>query len=270
MKERVCIIGLDEPEYNSIKENLPFGTAMIAYQWIPRIMLKDGELLVESRQGKGFLPVDRVIFHGIYEDDFDFITALALWGGLCLPNALAMLDCRLKLPCLARALQHSHFGGKRSYIAPNMHFETNQQMVAKWGNWHCGENKTLFSEEFKSEHHTVIEPFFEGDAVRVVVIGEHSWQIRLEGKDWLKSIHDSSASLMEIDSELLEDTQNLKKAFNLEVIANDYIVSDTGSKHLLEVNHIPNVTRFPEIRKAYLNYINQWLSVPNSVVTIVS
>ena len=36
------------------------------------------------------------------------------------------------------------------------------------------------------------------------------------------------------------------------------IVADDGSKHLLEVNHIPNVTRFPEIWQAYRDYAVTW------------
>ena len=40
----------------------------------------------------------------------------------------------------------------------------------------------------------------------------------------------------------------------------DYMIGDDGTRHLLEVNHIPNVTRFPEIRAAYLNYVVEWLT----------
>ncbi len=39
----------------------------------------------------------------------------------------------------------------------------------------------------------------------------------------------------------------------------DYIVGDQGTKHLLEVNHIPNVTRFPAIWEAYRDYAVQFL-----------
>lgn len=63
---------------------------------------------------------------------------------------------------------------------------------------------------------------------------------------------------MPIDEELLADTQNLAKHFNLDVIGVDYMVSSTGEKHLLEVNHIPNVTIFPFINEAYLRYAIEW------------
>lgn len=64
---------------------------------------------------------------------------------------------------------------------------------------------------------------------------------------------------MPVDEELLEDTRTLQRAFGLEVIANDYIVGEQGTKHLLEGNHIPNVTRFPEIWEAYRDYVVTWI-----------
>src|SRR5262249_22786225 len=96
-------------------------------------------------------------------------------------------------------------------------------------------------------------------AVRLVLIGDRNWQIRLEGEGWLKSIHDPKASFMEVDPELLEDTRAIGKAFGLEIVANDFIVTEKGFKHLLEVNHIPNGTRFPEIWEAYCHYVVQWV-----------
>ena len=137
--------------------------------------------------------------------------------------------------------------------------EVGEERVAKWGNWHCGENKARFTGVWESEQACVIEEFLPGQAVRVVMIGEKYWQIKLEGEDWLKSIHAPDAAFMEVDTELLEDTRNLKRAFGLEIIGNDYIVEATGAKHLLEVNHIPNVTRFPEIWTAYQDYVVDWL-----------
>jgi glutathione synthase/RimK-type ligase-like ATP-grasp enzyme len=105
----------------------------------------------------------------------------------------------------------------------------------------------------------VIEHFLQGEAVRIVVIGDRAWQIKLEGDGWLKSIHHENATFMQLDTELLDDTLTLKRAFGLDIIANDYIVTDEGSKHLLEVNHIPNVTRFPDIWDAYREYVVDWV-----------
>jgi hypothetical protein len=261
MTERVCIVGLDEPEYAQIRQRV--GIPVIAQEVIPKIIVKGGELLVQPPNRMTFIPVSKVVFHGIYDvaDDMDFITGLAMWGGPCLPNAYAMLDCRLKLPCLARAMRCTRFPiPERGFVAAGTSMEVEIESVAKWGNWHCGENKTRFTELWTGEFASVIEPFLPGQSVRVVIIGDQSWQIRLEGENWLKSIHDARAAFMEIDPELLADTQHIRQSFGLEIIANDYIVAEGGSRYLLEVNHIPNVTRFPEIWDAYRDYVVAWIN----------
>jgi hypothetical protein len=259
MADSVCIVGLDETEYTALQERLD--VPVIAHAVLPKIVLSDGQLWVETTRVNRYAPVSKLVYHGIFEDDLDFIGALALWGGASLPNARAMLDCRLKLPCLVRALQYTHFAEPlRGYASPYARFDSDRERVAKWGNWHCGENKERFTGTWSSEHPAIIEQFLPGQAVRVAMIGERFWQIRLEGDDWLKSIHHDNAHLMPVDDELLEDTRRIRDGFGLEIIANDYIVTDDGTKHLLEVNHIPNVTRFPQMWEAYAEYVINWVT----------
>ena len=261
MAERICIVGLDEPEVEQIRERLAPNVGLIAHEVVPRIVVNDGQLLVEGRRSPGMIAVDKVVFHAIYDNDLDFFCGLALWNGPCLPDARAMMDCRLKFPCLIRALQYTRFGSPaRGYAGPHAPFVSERERVAKWGNWHCGENKARFTGTWTSENACIVEDFLPGDAVRVVVIGNRHWQIKLEGDDWLKSIHAPNAAFMETDAELLEDTRAIGKAFGLAIVANDYIVTPQGTKHLLEVNHIPNVTRFPEIWEAYRDYVINWLN----------
>src|SRR5256885_845111 len=104
MREYICIIGLDEPEYSQIRERVD--APIIAHEALPLMQVQDGQLWVESDRSPRMVPVSAVVFHSIYENDLDFIAGLALWGGPCLPNARAMMDCRLKLPCLVRALSY--------------------------------------------------------------------------------------------------------------------------------------------------------------------
>ena len=254
---RICIIGLDYEEYSAIEHHLD--AKVVAHEMLPKIIVRDGILFVSSPNSIAYLPISRVVFHGIFEDDHDLISALALWGGPCLPNAHAMMDCRLKLPCLVRALQFTQFGQpQRGFASADAEFDSEIERVAKWGNWHCGENKLRFANRWTADQSSIIEPFLEGQAVRIVVIGERYWQIKLDGDSWLKSIHHDGARLMDVDDVLLHDTRAVAAGFGLEVIANDYIVSSDGVPHLLEVNHIPNVTRFPEIWNAYVDFVVAW------------
>jgi hypothetical protein len=267
--ERVCIVGLEESEVVEFQSLLEFGIGVVTHQALPRIIVKEGKLFVESRKRVGMIEVTRVVFHSIYENDLEFLAALALWGGPCLPNPRGMMDLRLRLPGLVRALEHTRFGlPLRGYAAPGAEFHSENERVAKWGNWHCGKNKERFQEMWQSEEPCIIEDFLPGQAVRVVLIGDKHWQIKLEGESWLKSIHDPRADFMAVDQELLEDTQNVAKAFGLELVANDYIVSEQGTKHLLEVNHIPNVSRFSEIWAAYRDYATAWVN--QSITTVAA
>lgn len=258
MSQRICLIGLDEPEHRELSSRL--GVPVVAHESVPKVVVSDGQLFVESRSGAHMLAVSHVVFHGIFEHDLDLIAALALWGGPCLPNAAVMMDCRLKLPCLVRALKYSRFAApRRGFASAGATFFAEREHVAKWGNWHCGENKARFTGLRECDEASIVEPFLQGDSVRVVVLGDQAWQVRLSGPEWLKSIHDPRAALMPLDPELLADTRAVAGAIGLELAANDYLIAESGTKHLLELNHIPNVTRFPEIRAAYLDYVERWV-----------
>lgn len=257
MKAYVCVVGLDDIEAAEICSTID--TPRLYRVTLPAIMLQDGQLWLETESRPRYVPVKKVVYHAIYENDLDFITGLAFWGGPCLPNPRAMLDLRLKLPGLLRALAHTRFGFPRGFASANAPFSAEQESVAKWGNWHCGENKERFTQSWTGAEAAIIEPFLPGTAVRLVMIGDQYWQIKLEGDTWLKSIHHASADFMEVDEALLEDTRRIKAAFGLEVIANDYIVGDDGQRYLLEVNHIPNVSRFPELWHAYRDFTVNWI-----------
>lgn len=259
MTQRACIIGLDEPQNASLKARV--AGPLVVHDTLPRIFVRDGELFIESSSGFGFVPVSKVVFHGIFEDDHDLLAGLALWGGPCLPNARAMMDCRLKLPCLVRALQFTKFAGTpRGFASAGIQYASEVERVAKWGNWHCGENKEKFDRSWQAHEPAIVERYLQGDAIRVVVIGNRHWQIKLEGDGWLKSIHHPTACFMEPDPLLVADTRTVANGFGLEIAANDYIVTVDRQPHLLEVNHIPNVTRFSEIWEAYADFVIGWLN----------
>ncbi len=113
--EPLLLVGLDEPETAELRRRLD--RPVLAFEILPRIRVDRGRLLVEHTNFMNhFVPVERAAYHAIFEDDFDFPTALALWGRPCLPGARGMMDLRLRLPGLVRALAVTRFGGiPRSY-----------------------------------------------------------------------------------------------------------------------------------------------------------
>ncbi|VTR98824.1 ATP-grasp domain-containing protein [Tuwongella immobilis] len=257
---RLAFIGFDASELAFLRESLPADVPVMASEMLPRIRLMDGRLEMESPLRDRLVPISAVVFHGIFEHDLDFLAALVLWGGPCFPAPQAMLDCRLRLPGLVRALAISRFAGPpRGFLSPGVSVAPTTPQVAKWGNWHCGENKERIDSPWTAHEPTLVEPFFAGDAVRVLMLGEQMWQIRLTGTDWRKSVHGPGAAMMPMDAELADDTRTIRDALGLSILANDYMVTPTGERRLLEVNHIPSVTCFPEVWRAYRDVVRDWL-----------
>lgn len=257
--ERLLIIGLDEPEYLELKQLVK--VPIVWHEMLPRLQVVEGQLRVEHGEIFGrFVSVSHVVFHGIFEDDLASLAALALWNGPCFPSPHGMMDCRLRIPCLVRALRVTRFGSmQRGFGDHKVEIRPESKTVAKWGEWHCGENKAVVSDSWICEEPTLLESFIEGEAVRIQLIGDQAWQIHMQGDDWLKSIHHPQSTLVDIDDDLLNDARQLQHHFGLDVIAVDYMVADDGTKHLLEVNHIPSVTAFEQMRTAYLNLVSTWL-----------
>jgi hypothetical protein len=258
MDERMMLIGFDASETAALTERLHF--ECVAFESLPRIVVERGQLFVQSPDSERYLRVSRVVFHGIFEHDLEFLAGLALWGGPCFPNPAAMMDCRLRLPCLVRALRHTRFGGQRGFASHGGEYAAEAESVAKWGNWHCGENKQRFTGNWKAAEPTLFEPFIEGEAVRLVIVGEPR-QIRLTGTGWLKSVHGADAAFMPTDPELVADTRAIQRGMGLDIIANDYMLSASGP-YLLEVNHIPSVTCLPELWQDYLERVVAWVGAP--------
>jgi hypothetical protein len=254
----ILLVGLDEPETTELRGRLD--RPVLAFENLPRIRVDRGRLFVEHPHLMNhFIPVAQAVFHAIFEEDFDFLTALVLWGGPCLPGARGMMDLRHRLPGLVRTLAVTRFGRiPRGYADRGTSFVAEGDRVAKWGNWHCGEDKARFSGAWTADQPTLFEEYVEGEAVRIVLVGGRAWQVRMAGDGWLKSIHHRDADFMPIDPELLDDSRRLAAHFGLEVIGVDYIVGPDGSRHLLEVNHVPNVTVFPGVRAAYLDLVVDW------------
>jgi D-alanine-D-alanine ligase-like ATP-grasp enzyme len=101
--------------------------------------------------------------------------------------------------------------------------------------------------------------------VRIMLVGEHAWQIRLTGDGWLRSIHHHDAAIMDtLNPLLLEDARALARRFNFAMVGVDYMIAPDGTPRLLEVNHIPNVTVFTPVREAFLELAATWCADPRT------
>ncbi len=257
---RVLMVGLERTVYPGIVSRLD--CPYLVSELLPNIKVEDGLLLAKgTRGGAGYLPVSHVLYHGIFDNDFDFITALAVWNQKCLPNAIGMMRARMRVPALVHALQVTRFpGGPRGFGFSGVTLHTRSPAVVKFGQWHCGEGKEQVTNEWNCEQPSLMEPMIQGRAVRIMALGDQFWQINLEGDTWKKSIHADSAAIVEPRPDLVEDTKKLMAHFNLEIAGVDYMIDNNSRPHLLKVNHIPNVDRFELITNAYIEYALHWLA----------
>jgi hypothetical protein len=254
----VALVGLDRAEAEELTARVSRPVA--AYPMLPKVQLRAGELYL-ARVGTWDWagPVGKVVFHGIFEDDLPAITALALWGGPCLPSGRGLLDTRPRIANLARVRRVSRFAALPRGFAAGTVFPADGPTVAKWGEWHCGEGKERVAGDHPTTEPTLFEPFLEGEAVRVTAVGDALFQLRLGGDDWKKSIHHPSAGPMPLDPALADDVRRMRDHFDLAVCAADYVVTADGTPQLLELNHVPNVTEFADVRAAYLDYAAAWV-----------
>ncbi|MBA4062689.1 MAG: hypothetical protein C0501_03085 [Isosphaera sp.] len=254
----VALIGLDRAEVDELKARV--GRPVVSFPMLPKVQLRAGELYL-ARVGTWDWtgPVGKVVFHGIFEDDLPAITALALWGGPCLPSGRGLLDTRPRIANLARVRRVSRFAALPRGFADGTVFPADVGTVAKWGEWHCGEGKERCDGDRPTTEPTLFEPFVDGEAVRVTAVGDALFQVRLGGDGWKKSIHHPSAGPMPLNPVLADDVRRMRDHFDLAVCAADYIVAADGTPHLLELNHVPNVTEFPEVRAAYLDHTATWV-----------
>lgn len=147
-----------------------------------------------------------------------------------------------------------------SYTDAGTTLQADSPSVAKWGEWHCGEGKERFAGDWLAQEATLVEPFLEGEVVRVTAVGDALFQLQLGGDDWKKSIHHASAEFRPLGAALAEDVRRMRDHFDLAVCAADYILAANGTLYLLELNHVPNVMQFPKIRTAYLDFAAKWIT----------
>ena len=259
MDDRTLLVGFDAPEAAELAARLPGES--VAHEALPRVVIERGVLFAPLATSATYRRIDRVVFHAIYDDDLEFLAGLALWGGPCFPNAQALVETRMRLPCLVRALQHTRFGGpSRGYAFTGGRYDPAGEEVAKWGNRHCGENKQRINAPHTAAEPTLFEPFIAGEAVRITLLGDTAFQTRMAGPGWLKSVHGAGAELTDPDPELVADTRAVRRGLGLEIVANDYMVSPATGPYLLEANAIPSVTCHAELWRAYVEVVAGWVS----------
>lgn len=134
--------------------------------------------------------------------------------------------------------------------------------VLKTGQEHRGEGKHLCrSEEDVPPWDGVatLEPFFEGQSVRVLLIGELAFGIRFDNPDnWVKNQAGADVFPWEIPPEVESHARSVRALFGLDIAGMDYVVGDDGF-HFLEANQFPGVDFSDETAAAARAVFGAWM-----------
>jgi hypothetical protein len=262
---RIVIIGHQDTEVTELRKVLH--TPAVHYTRLPKAFIDNsGKFMVEHPSFiDQFIETAGVIFHGVYDDDLPFLNAVAISRTPCFPGSMGLIMSRDRMTSLNYALARSEFAG-------NTHRRWQNQGVfkAENGDWvakHYGKGKILIPRYTKIavDQPTLFEEFLIGTAIRVVSVKgatRQAFQINMAGYSWKKEASHDCATLSDGVSDLCHfDTLNLQDLFRLRFIGVDYIIREDNNKkipHLLEVNAIPDITRFSEIQTAYVDAVRHW------------
>lgn len=121
--------------------------------------------------------------------------------------------------------------------------------VIKTGFEHRGLGKYLIKneddlKEFKYDGEITYEPFFKGSSVRILIIDQFNFGIKIDNKDsWIANSPGAETSIFDVDpkSDIAIHARNVANYFGLEFAGVDYIVGDDGKHHFLEINQFPGL-----------------------------
>jgi len=116
--------------------------------------------------------------------------------------------------------------------------------VLKIGNEHRGEGKYLIRSTADIppwEGIATMEPFFLGESVRVLLLGNRAFGVRIHHDDsWIKNSPGARLEMWTPDASIIEHARKAKDLFELPIAGVDYVVNARGF-HFIELNPFPRV-----------------------------
>lgn len=129
-----------------------------------------------------------------------------------------------------------------------------ENWVVKTGNEHRGLGKYLWEDDWSRELEftdlVTVEPFYEGESVRVLIIGDREFGIRMTNEDsWIKNAPGAEKHLWDTSKRpgIVNHARKVADHFGLDVAGVDYIVDKDDKYHFLEVNQYPGLAGFDDI-----------------------
>ncbi len=148
------------------------------------------------------------------------------------------------------------------------HSELNFPFVLKIGTEHRGIGKYLI-ESIKDipefEGSCTVEPYYEGDSVRVLIIGEQIFGIQtINDQNWVKNAPGGEIIKKELSEDIIQHAKQVTNYFGLDIAGVDYIVNEDGF-HFLEINQYPGVAGFDDIEECAKEFFKEKMQFVESI-----
>ncbi len=263
MHRPLISIGLDHHIVESIKAEVGH---VIDYQYLPDIYSVNGVSYVQSQSGTHYIRPCGILYYCYFDSPGCQRRSLALSDTPTFPDVRQTIHHDDKVLSLIAArtadagLGYGFPGDDvpRGFASEEIHVSIETPLVAKWGQWHCGDGKKICDGNIDVPEPSILEPFIKGESHRILIVGHSSWQIYYESDDWRKNVNSKITILNKPDYKLVERALRIKEHLRLGVVGIDFIVNDTGS-YLLEVNAYPGLDQVPEAEAEFIKYAVSWV-----------
>ena len=246
--ELLVSIGLDIDLVEQLRHAVD--ARVVAYPAVPRLYSVEGRTFVESSSVAGrWLEPTGVVYYGYFDDAGPARRALALSATPTFPDVGATLPLDERAMALLLASRADEGGPGRGFVPAGIEAKITREHVLKWGNRHCGEDKSRVAGVVHVEHNTIVEPFVDGFSERILIVGERSWHLRYESPDWRKNVK-ATVTVVDSDPRLVARARATCERLGLTVAGVDYIVGDPTAT-LLEVNAYPGFDDVPDAVRAF-------------------
>lgn len=134
--------------------------------------------------------------------------------------------------------------------------------VIKTGTEHrgIGKNLVLRRDDIPLEWDglATIEPYFEGESVRVLIIGKDIFSFKTTNPDsWIKNSPGADIEKCSVNEDVVKHAQDIARYFDIDIAGVDYIVSENGHAHFLEVNQYPGLGVFDDVEECAKKFVKE-------------
>lgn len=265
----IVTVGLDRDVQETLRIALEGKTRLVHYDMVPATSYSTaGRFRIESQRRAGqMLEPDGIVWHGYFDDP----STHAVRCSIAVSRVPTFPDLRLALAHDSRAVSlalatraEAELGvppTPHGYVPAKAEAALQGLWVAKFGNRHCGQDK--LRSDILHDADAIVEPFFEGESIRVLFVGDAVWLLRYEAEGWIKNI---GATVQEIPldtpqyARVLQRARGMHAGLGLWLAGYDFIVPHNDAEpRFLEVNAYPSLTDAVAATAAFLDGVVEWV-----------